>query len=262
MAGWIPHRRLGWTGRFISARGDKNFYAVDAAGQKRWEFVTGGVVDSSPAIGADGTVYFGSHDGKFYALKPDGTLKWAFPTGGAIVSSPAIAADGTLYITSVDGNFYAVSPEGRKKWQLHTGGIRASSPAIDQAGVIYVGVNNMIIAINPDGTQRKDWEFSVFDPTQPLYIDSPPAVTADNIVVFGTDAGNVAGFSITTALPVWAVTLGGAVKAPPSIAADGTVYLGSNATKFHSVKGTKGLAASSWPKFRGNLRQNGAGGAN
>ncbi len=44
---------------------------LDAAqpGQKLWEFQTGdSIYNSSPAIGADGTVYIGSGDGKLYAL--------------------------------------------------------------------------------------------------------------------------------------------------------------------------------------------------
>ena len=44
----------------------------DAATGK-WEFLTGSSVYSSPAIGADGTIYVGSYDSKFYAINPDGT---------------------------------------------------------------------------------------------------------------------------------------------------------------------------------------------
>ena len=33
-----------------------------------WEFVTGSYVNSSPAIGSDGTVYVGSADNKLYAI--------------------------------------------------------------------------------------------------------------------------------------------------------------------------------------------------
>lgn len=47
-------------------------------GEKKWEFLTGGVVYSSPAIGTDGTIYVGSGDGKLYAINPDGTKKWEF----------------------------------------------------------------------------------------------------------------------------------------------------------------------------------------
>ena len=38
-------------------------------GHMIWEFRTGADVDSSPAIGADGTVYVGSRDHKVYAFK-------------------------------------------------------------------------------------------------------------------------------------------------------------------------------------------------
>jgi len=42
-----------------------------------------------------------------YAIT-NGTLKWVSPTGGSIVSSPAIGADGTVYVGSEDGRVYAV----------------------------------------------------------------------------------------------------------------------------------------------------------
>ena len=41
------------------------------AGAKLWKFETERGVDSSPAIGSDGTVYFGSDDNKLYAIKTD-----------------------------------------------------------------------------------------------------------------------------------------------------------------------------------------------
>ena len=41
---------------------------------------------SSPAIGADGTIYVGSYDDNLYALTDNGTsgsLKWKYATGNA-----------------------------------------------------------------------------------------------------------------------------------------------------------------------------------
>ncbi len=40
---------------------------AETPGTKKWEFLTDGYVSSSPAIGADGTIYFGSGDQKLYA---------------------------------------------------------------------------------------------------------------------------------------------------------------------------------------------------
>ena len=49
-----------------------------------WEFETGRNVNSSPAIGSDGTVYVGSGDGKLYAIKTDslGLAKSPWPMFG------------------------------------------------------------------------------------------------------------------------------------------------------------------------------------
>ena len=49
-----------------------------------WEFETRDDVDSSPAIGSDGTVYVGSFDNKLYAIKSDskGLAKSPWPMRG------------------------------------------------------------------------------------------------------------------------------------------------------------------------------------
>ena len=64
-------------------------------------------MNSSPAIGADGTVYVGAGDGNLYAINPGGTIKWSYLTGKPVDSSPAIASDGRVYVGSWDGKLYA-----------------------------------------------------------------------------------------------------------------------------------------------------------
>ena len=81
-----------------------------------WEFETGGDVYSSPAIGSDGTVYFGSLDNKLYALNGKTGIKlWEFETGGWVRSSPAIGSDGTVYVGSLDNKLYAINGKSGKK---------------------------------------------------------------------------------------------------------------------------------------------------
>jgi outer membrane protein assembly factor BamB len=238
---------IGADGTLYFGGWDKQFYALDPSGRKKWQFATGAVVDSSPAIAADGTIYFGSHDRLFYALNPDGTRKWSFETGGPIISSPAIAGDGTVYFTSVDGNFYALTADGTKKWQLHTGGTRASSPVIGMDGRICLGVSNCLWGINTDGTRWRD--FCVGD------VDGTAAMTVDGCAVFDSRYGAIYGWHVEDT-PRWSLMLGGGLPAPPTVAPDGTVYVGSG-PRLYALKGTQGLGASSWPKFRCNLRQTG-----
>jgi len=85
-----------------------------AVGDKLWEFKTGGVVHSSPAIGSAGTVYIGSSDKKLYAINgKSGIMLWEFETGGSVTSSPAIGSDGTVYVGAWDGKLYAIKTDSK-----------------------------------------------------------------------------------------------------------------------------------------------------
>ena len=83
--------------------------------RSQWTYRMGSQVESSPAIGADGTVYAGTLDGHLYAINPDGSLEWAYTTEDSVSSSPAIAIDGTVYVRSSDGKLYAFSD---RCWRL------------------------------------------------------------------------------------------------------------------------------------------------
>jgi len=85
----------------------------------KWRYQTGSGVSSSPAIGADGTVYVGSSDSYLYAFNPAGTLKWRYltETGAQVNSSPAIGFDGTVYVGSTAGYLYAINNNGTLKWR-------------------------------------------------------------------------------------------------------------------------------------------------
>jgi outer membrane protein assembly factor BamB len=107
----------------------------------KWMYMTSGNVQTSPAIGADGTIYVGSHDSNLYALDGStGALKWVYATDGVVQTSPAIGADGTIYVGSDDYNLYALDGStGILKWKYATGDTVQSSPAIGADGTIYVG---------------------------------------------------------------------------------------------------------------------------
>ena len=55
-------------------------------------------------------------------------MLWTFNTLDSIYSSPALGADGTLYLTSFDSVLYAIdSITGIKKWSYRTDGRIKSS---------------------------------------------------------------------------------------------------------------------------------------
>ncbi len=143
-----------------------------------WSFIAEDTIHSSPAIGADGTIYVGSHDGRLYAINPDGSLKWALATKGRVGSSPAIGADGTIYVGSLDSNLYAINPDGTQKWAFTTGSEVWSSPAIGADGTVYISSeDNNLYALNPDGVQI--WSFSIPG------MSNDPAIGPDGTIYIG-----------------------------------------------------------------------------
>ena len=68
-------------------------YALRPDGTLKWKFAPGTThCASTPAVGADGTVYVGCRDDGFYALDPaTGVKRWEFRAGGDVDSSAAVA---------------------------------------------------------------------------------------------------------------------------------------------------------------------------
>lgn len=121
---------------------DTSFWAINPDGSLKWAFETGTGVESSPAIGLDGTLYFGCFDSSLYAVRDNGTygeLLWKFKTDGVIDGSPSIDGDGIIYFGSRDSSLYALYPDGTLKWEFEAGGGIESSPTIDGNGHVIFG---------------------------------------------------------------------------------------------------------------------------
>ena len=87
--------------------------SAQTPGTLKWRYKTGNLIESSPAISEDGTIYVGSYDDYLYAINPDGTPKWRYQTGNNVESSPAIGSDGTVYVGSWDHYLYAIYSESQ-----------------------------------------------------------------------------------------------------------------------------------------------------
>jgi outer membrane protein assembly factor BamB len=97
--------------------------AVDASsGKILWNMKGTNALQSTGAIGADGTLYFGGFDKSVHAIDPlTGVEKWVQLTGDSISASATIGPDGTLFVGAHDGNLYAFdSQTGARKWKFLT----------------------------------------------------------------------------------------------------------------------------------------------
>ena len=211
--------------------------ATGAPGDKKWEFLTGGAVSSSPAIGADGTIYAGSQDKKVYALDgATGTKKWAFLTGGGVSSSPAIGLNGTVYVGSGDSMVYALDGgTGAKKWSFVTGGGVSSSPAIAADGTVYVGSQDQKIYALDGATGGRKWQFVTAGA-----VSSSPAIGPDGTVYVGSDDRKLYALDGATGSKKWDYVMGDGVRSSPAIGSDGTVYVGLTAQRICALDGATG----------------------
>lgn len=100
-----------------------HIYALNPDGTLKWKYNTfqdvGGIYGhdlyASPAIGADGLIYFVNEYGFIYALNRDGTVNWKDSSVSRnqmayVWSSPSIGANGDMFVGSIHGtsSFYAI----------------------------------------------------------------------------------------------------------------------------------------------------------
>ncbi len=136
------------------------------------------------------------------------TVKWSLPLAAGD-SSPAIGADHVLWIGTSDGDVLAVSQGGAIVGALRTGGAVRSSPARSATGLTVVG-----------GLDGK------------LY-----GVVRTEPVDAGADAGDDGGDGGPSPnRAAWTRTLA-PITSSPAIAADGTIYVGTNDGKLLAVAG-------------------------
>ena len=197
-----------------------------------WSYKTTDSVESSPALGTDGSIYVGSNDNLLYAFSSTGALSWTYATADDITSSPAIDATGTGYIGSRDNNVYAFTSAGGFYWSYSGGAAAAdiliSSPAISTTGKIYVQARTKILSLYPDGLLA--WAYTVSPaPTSPSA--SSPVVGTDNRIYVGFFKSASAGGKLyavnSNGTLAWTYETGDTLQSSPAIGYDGSIFIGS-----------------------------------
>ena len=206
---------------------------------EEWSYTTGDDVNSSPAVGSDGTIYVGSHDDKLHAINSDGSFKWAYTTVGYDVnSSPAVGSDGTIYVGSNDDKLHAINSDGTSKWSYTTLGDVSSSPAIGSDGTIYVGSHDdKLHAINSDGSFKWDYTTVGYD------VNSSPAVGSDGTIYVGSNDDKLYAINADGTLK-WSYTTGGDVRSSPAIGLDGAIHVGSDDRKVYVLRSDGALRSA------------------
>lgn len=117
------------------------------------------IQQSTPALGADGTVYVGDTGGFLNAYNPR-TRTDVSQYLGTIVSAPAIGHDGTVYVgtaSATTDNVYALDPISlRVKAKFRAQGKIRGSPAIDRDWTVYIATEaGVVYALDPETLQQR-----------------------------------------------------------------------------------------------------------
>jgi outer membrane protein assembly factor BamB len=231
--------------------------AIDSGGNQLWRFNVASDIDSTPTVGPDSRVYFGTDLGRsLFAIDPDARAaslpfpqagEWRFLTGGEVNTVPALSPDASVvYFVSNDDNLYAVNTaDGSFRWQFpiltEPNEINSSPTVNPNDGTVYVGADdNNVYALNPAARtaglpfpQASEWAFATGGE-----IESSPAIDpVDGTIYIGSDDQNVYAIRPNgTAKPApWPFFTNGNVESSPIVDLDRTIYIGSNSGRFFAI---------------------------
>ncbi len=243
----------------------KGFYSLTASLETiNWVYKPGEDFNSTPAIGADGTIYVSTTDDYVYAINPDGTEKWTKEYGSWSATAIAIGSNGTnetIYFageTTTGGVLIAYNAtNGNEKWRkVLPAKVNHGGPAIAPDGTVYLGgYEEKLIAYNPETGDEK-WSY-----TANGAIETVPAIDNDGNLYFGDLAGffHVVGPDGEKA---WkSLKLGDKIDSSAAIGTDGTIYVAANEGQFGKVYAFRtratGLANGGWPMFAKDAKHTG-----
>jgi len=222
-----------------------NVFAIDSAGAIEWSYRADYPVTSSPALGLEGQVYFGTAAilDTFYALTSTGALSWSYEIGFMRFSSPTIGSNGAICIGSFDGNLYVFNTGASILWSYQTGAYIESSPAVGSNGTVLIGTGDgNVYALNSTGSFR--WSYLTG-----YFVWSSPAIGSNGTVLIGSGDNNVYALNPAGSL-AWSYLTGNFVQSSPAIGSNGTVLIGSGDNNVYALNPAGSLA---WSYLIGNF---------
>lgn len=159
-------------------------------------------------------------------------LIWSLETPGEVWTPVAPLGD-ALIATTLDGHVLGIGADGGQTFALDLQKELAIGPVADQAsGRFFVcGTDGYVRAYDAGGGEG--WSVNVGGAC-----GGTPAVHGGQLVVPVT-GGDVVGLSVSDGGQQWKASLPGLISASPAVAADGTVYIGSQDGSLYALNGSE-----------------------
>ena len=223
------------------------FLAYDAAwpAQVLWQFDATNRVESSPAVGADGTIYFGAGRSDLFAVRADGTLKWIFrtnefsSTAGAALS-PSIGDDGTVY-AAFFRTFVGLRPDGALKWSFpatNASYLEGRGPALAADGSVIVAPAGELARVRPDGSLV--W-LSFHGNFQAAF----PVISAGGVLYCGSYHNSILAYG-GEGTRYWGAFNGYLWNFDPALSFDGSLYGSAFGLPYHGLLSLNAAGRTNW----------------
>ncbi|HEX5223273.1 MAG TPA: PQQ-binding-like beta-propeller repeat protein [Verrucomicrobiae bacterium] len=188
-----------------------------------------------------GTNVFSQADSGFRRIAIPGELIGDSRPINATASSAAVGANEIIYAGG-SGRLYALNPDLSKAREFAQGSV--STPAIDSFdNVLFWSSNQRFYSL--DGVGDVDWSLS-----GPPALSLPAALALDDSPIIADNDRKVSNYDPQTGLWRWQYLASSPITAPPAVAADGTIFFGTQDGQLHSLRPDGTLR---W-RFRVNAR--------
>jgi len=264
-------------GSTVSNTYDDNIHDTGGEPSKKWERATVRQVRTKPVLNSDETALYVNADACIYALDPDTganafTSDYFYSDKTNSNSSLALDSSGDIIMgenyNSGSGYIDSIKPDisGLRGYE-YTTGVVDSSPVIDDSGVVYFGTNDGYFYAIIDSNIRRDtlgdfeWLWYTTDGKSPE-IRGTPALSLDEKTVYFVTKDKGYLYALNTASEIddterlkWKKDLEGNSESSPRVAADGTIYVGSDSDYLYAITDNTDSASQKWRyETDGNVR--------
>jgi outer membrane protein assembly factor BamB len=212
------------------ATSNGNIHALNTNdGSQRWKAALSVSVSGSLALSPDGAIIYASTANQAVYGIPSaglasGNTVTPYSLDGDPAGSPALDANGNIYVATNQGTLYSFTPGSNTPRWHHP--ISPLSPALTTPtiwnGLVLYGANNgNLYAVSQDNGNQ------VWATHLGAAISDAASVTSGNGTIYvGSNDGNIYALDGSGHI-IWSRQLGVAVIASPSIAPDGSVWVGA-----------------------------------
>lgn len=144
---------------------------------------------------------------------------WQYSSPAPLIFDPTVGPNGNVYFATDDTKVRALDSNGKFLWETKVGGVLTSPIALSKDRLFFATSAADLRAYGTDGNMV--WTLKLIENAT-----TPLAVTGQRKIFFGTKDGYLHCVNGNSGQVLWKKKLGFAVG-PPSIGADGTIYVAS-----------------------------------